>query len=265
MRYLICLSAITMLVLFCCSGDDPILAPKDDGIITIGVYVGDGALQDSFTAAQKMFQWIGYTVKFIDATIINLGKINMIDVFYFPAGIEDKYRNDISPEGRSNIKTMIYSGSNYIGSGAGAIYAGTRFIQAGAVYETNMLSLFSGDIIDKSLLDVTATEQFMCQINYVKSHPITEFSKTGDWMLYDNSPHFEPYDNMEYDVIGRYHLNGEIALLAFDYGKGRVFLTGTHPEYEEDSERDGVSYFDHFDDLGSEWDMMKLAVEWCIQ
>lgn len=32
-------------------------------------------------------------------------------------------------------------------------------------------------------------------------------------------------------------------MLALDYGLGRVFLIGTHPEIEEDSERDGVAFW----------------------
>lgn len=265
MRHLISSILIATIAVLSCSDDDSMLKPKDDGIITVGIYVGDGASQDSYIAAQKMFQWMNYKIKFIDATIINLGEIHTIDIFYFPGGIEDHYREDISSEGRFNIKTMVYAGSSYIGSGAGAIYAGTRYVQAGAIFETGMLALFAGDLVDRSLLDVSSTDYFMCLVDYEKPHPIIEFSRQNDWMLYYNSPHMEPYDELNYDVIGRYHLNHQIALIAFEFGKGRVFLTGPHPEFEEDDERDGVSYFDGFNDQGSEWDMMKQAVEWCIR
>ena len=51
--------------------------------------------------------------------------------------------------------------------------------------------------------------------------------------------------------------------------QGRVFLTGPHPEWEEDSDRDGVDYVqpsvaDRFDDQGSDWDLMRNAARWCL-
>jgi len=45
-------------------------------------------------------------------------------------------------------------------------------------------------------------------------------------------------------------------MLAFDYGLGRVFLIGTHPEIEEDSERD---------DQGSDWELIRKAVLWSLK
>jgi len=54
-------------------------------------------------------------------------------------------------------------------------------------------------------------------------------------------------------------------MLAFDYGLGRVFLIGTHPEIEEDSERDGVDFADELDDQGSDWDLMRKATLWCLK
>jgi len=256
---------LSFLIIFACADTDSSLKPKDDGIITVGIYVDDGAYQDSYVAAKKMFEWMEYETKLIDATIINLGEIETIDIFYFPAGILDKYIEDISNEGRLNLKTMIYAGSSFIGTGAGAIYACRRYIWGGGFIDSGLLSLVNGDGVDRSLSAVSSIEYFMSQVIYEKPHPITEFTKSYDWMLYYNSPHFEPYDNVTHDVVGRYNLNGEIALIALEYGEGRVFLTGPQPELEEDSERDDVDYYDDLNDQGSEWDMMKNAVNWCLQ
>ena len=46
---------------------------------------------------------------------------------------------------------------------------------------------------------------------------------------------------------------------------GRVFLIGTHPEIEEDSDRDGVSTADELDERGSDWDLMKNATLWYLR
>ncbi len=65
-------------------------------------------------------------------------------------------------------------------------------------------------------------------------------------------------------TIARYAVTQQPAMVACRYGEGRVFLTGVHAEWEEDDDRDGVSYFDKHDDQGSDWDFMKKAVRWCL-
>ena len=48
-------------------------------------------------------------------------------------------------------------------------------------------------------------------------------------------------------------------------GGCRLPLVGTHPEVEEDSERDGVAFGDELDDEGSDWELMEKAVLWCLR
>ena len=60
------------------------------------------------------------------------------------------------------------------------------------------------------------------------------------------------YDSVNYSVI-----------MAFGYGSGRVFIIGTHPEFEEDSDRDGFPPDSALDDMGSDWELMKNAAQWC--
>jgi hypothetical protein len=52
--------------------------------------------------------------------------------------------------------------------------------------------------------------------------------------------------------------------VAKEYDQGRVFQTGPQPEWEEDATRDGVAYFDHFEDQGSDWELMRNASRWCL-
>jgi glutamine amidotransferase-like uncharacterized protein len=51
-------------------------------------------------------------------------------------------------------------------------------------------------------------------------------------------------------------------MVAFEYGAGRVFLSGPHPEIEVDSDRDGSSKFDELSDEGSEWPLLLAATKW---
>ena len=52
-------------------------------------------------------------------------------------------------------------------------------------------------------------------------------------------------------------------MVAFEYGWGRVFLIGPHPEWEEDSDRDGFEPWPEHDDRGSDWPLMRNVTYWC--
>lgn len=50
----------------------------------------------------------------------------------------------------------------------------------------------------------------------------------------------------------------------FEYGAGRVFLSGPHPEIEENSFRAGTSFGEEFDDQDSDWPLMYEAIKWLV-
>jgi hypothetical protein len=51
-------------------------------------------------------------------------------------------------------------------------------------------------------------------------------------------------------------------MLAYEFGQGRVFLTGVHTEFEEGSDRDNVLWDNTMHDPESEWPLMRNAVRW---
>jgi hypothetical protein len=66
--------------------------------------------------------------------------------------------------------------------------------------------------------------------------------------------------------LATYAENDESAMIAFEYDDGRVFLSGPHPEWEEDSARDNSIGWDAvFDDFGSEWPMMLKVSLWLLE
>jgi hypothetical protein len=66
------------------------------------------------------------------------------------------------------------------------------------------------------------------------------------------------------DILATYAVNGKPAVVAYSAGKGRVFLSGVHPEFEEGSDRDGVTWDDDLFDPESEWPLMRKAVKWVL-
>ena len=62
--------------------------------------------------------------------------------------------------------------------------------------------------------------------------------------------------------MGTYDEIGKPAIVAFEYGMGRVFLSGPHPEYELDSFRDGSPPVHGLADEGSDWVLAVEALSW---
>jgi hypothetical protein len=83
-------------------------------------------------------------------------------------------------------------------------------------------------------------------------------------ILYYWGPALLPDDEATVDVLGRYASIDEPAILTLGFGQGRVFLIGTHPEIEEDDDRDGTDFADELNDEGTDWDLMRNAVDWCL-
>lgn len=237
---------------------------KDDGITTIGIYADSGAAWSCLTAAENMFLWMGYTVEFIYANTVNNEDIQHIDVFYFPGGNSEHYIVHITSQGRERIRQMISNGAGYIGTCAGAMFAAETQIWQGNTYITGQLGIFPGTA-QGPIPEIFAWPRFgMCQVNLNKPHPITDDQPDSVWIMLYHGPFMTPKPGAMIDTLGTYEVTGQPALVACEYGRGRVFLTGPHPEWEEDSDRDSVPYFKSYDDMGSDWPLMHNATRWCL-
>jgi glutamine amidotransferase-like uncharacterized protein len=220
-----------------------------DGIVTVGIYAGEGASGVCYSAAEKMFQWMGFETERLYGQTINSGDIEHIDIFYFPGGNAGLYDGFINDSGKQRIRDAITSGRGYIGTCGGAYYA------------ASYLEIFPGTLAGP----IPGMTIEMCQVYLTSSHIINHDQPASIWILYYNSPYFDPDSNAIVDTVGFYNISGYPALVACHYGEGRVFLTGPHPEWEENSDRDGVSLYDTFDDVESDWPMMFNAARWCLR
>jgi glutamine amidotransferase-like uncharacterized protein len=231
---------------------------------TVGLYTDRGTADACVTAAEKMFQWMGHAVERITADTINDDDLARFGLLYFPGGSSGPYQNDISSEGREKIRQFVGAGGCFIGTCAGALFAAERIVWEGEEDLQNILALFPGTVVGPIPEIYADPEYGMCQVDLVKPHPITDGEPDSLAILYYNGPFFEPNPGAGVDIVGAYQITGQPALVAFEYGRGRVFLTGPHPEWEEDDPRDAVSYFDRFEDRESDWDLMLAATRWCL-
>jgi glutamine amidotransferase-like uncharacterized protein len=233
---------------------------------TVALYSDHGVWDSSLIAATNMFEWMGYTVAVVDAEYINDVGLDNFRVLCVPGGDMYQYSQDISAVGKEHIRDFVKNGGGYIGICGGAYFASERVIWQGQEIPVEFLGLFSGTA--QGAIDEIAPypDYAMCQVNIVEhSHPITEELGDSVCILYYWGPMLLPDQDAGVDILGRYQAVDEPCMVAFEYGAGRVFLIGTHPEIEEDSDRDGAEEMDELVDPDSEWDMMKNATQWCLK
>lgn len=232
---------------------------------TIGLYSDRGATVTCVTAAERMFQSMGYSVAHLTAEIINNDDLSSVNLFYFPGGASGPYISDITVKGKRKIRRMISSGTGYIGTCAGAVFAVEKQVWDGTIYTEGQLGIFPGSSYGPIPEIFEYPEIGMCEVNLMKPHPITEAELDSIWILFHNGPYFQGNTNAKIEIIGTYTLNEKVALVGCEFGQGHVFLTGPHPEWEEESPGENLTYMEDDTLHNPGWQLMKNAIRWCLQ
>ena len=246
----------------------PLLFIYCQGVQTsdIALYSGQGTDEGCIQATENMFEWMGYTVRLVTSNDINNGGLDNFKILCVPGGDMYQYSQDISSKGKENIKDFIRDGGSYIGICGGSYFTGEKVIWQGNQLPMTPLGIFPGTT--RGPVDEIAPypQCVMCKVNIVDStHPITQSEQDSTWIIYCYGPMFTPDTGADISILGRYDIGNQPMMISFDYGDGRVFIIGTHPEFEEDSERDGFPASDVWDDRGSDWELMRRAVLWCLK
>ena len=176
---------------------------------------------------------------------------------------------ELGLEGKAKIHDFISAGGGYIGICLGAVYASDNSnfwnnqIQLGA--DELHLDLFPGVAVSgQEEIAPQGPMPLMTGVNISDdTHPIADSLPAKMRIVYyPGSPHLQPYDNANVTIIARYEMTENPAMVALNYGNGRVFLSGPHPEIEVDSDRDGSDAFQSLSDEGSEWPLLLEAMKW---
>lgn len=236
----------------------------------VGLYSGAGADSHLRAVAGRMFRWMGCQTVLISAADINQGTFRDIDIIYFAGGSTGPIRRDITEAGRENLRNHIRGGCGYIGTCGGALMACERNLWMGHEDDYGLFRIapVTGIGPVQELDGGESTRMMALDVNREwggKSWELYGIDPSlPAYVLSINSPWFDTGDSGGVVVVARYAGCGKPAYVACGYGAGRVFLTGPHPEIEEDDNRDGNSYFDYLEDSGSDWPLMQMAVEWCL-
>lgn len=199
--------------------------------IHVGLYSGRGAWEPGVQAIGNFLDHNEISWSSLDEDNLNtLDLENHFDVLWFPGGFSAEYRYYAGDHSR--VRDFVAGGGGFIGICAGAYYASNIMNWQGGTSDYP-LNLFAGrgvgPISGLGWGDPTSIE-------LESEHEFNEpFDPVLD-MYYMSGPYFVMDDSQHVDVLARYGINDEPAVITFAYGDGTVLLLGPHPELGYDHE-----------------------------
>jgi glutamine amidotransferase-like uncharacterized protein len=257
---LIMIFIIISINVFCISVDTKVNLVAD-----VLIYRGSGVLSNSVISFEKFLDWKGLTwTECDDIYVENNDLLQNFRVIYFPGGDFSRYVSEINNIGLQHIKDFIGAGGGYIGICGGSYFACDRVNWRGNIYDYS-LDLFNG--IGYGPIEEIAPyiHYVMTIINIESSNPINQYEPISEDVMYYGGAAFYLEGNQDINVIGTYdRYNNDMGIINFNYGSGRVVLIGPHPEFEEDSTRDGVDFGEELDDNGTDWNLLWTCMDWLM-
>ena len=237
---------ITATILFLPAQPSPL-----DGV-KVSIYTDRGVSAASRKAVEHMFLWMGADVSIIESEDISEGILNTTDILVMPGGCWCEQRIGIlTEEMKSIIRNYIVNGGAYFGIDGGASYA-----------TSYRLNIFHGRLV----ADALGATDFVTELEINCNLTSPDLSQEPDsyMVFYEASGYFEAEDMTGIYTIATYANTSLPCMIAFKYGNGTVFMSSPHPEYEEDSNRDGTDMYDLQVDPDSEWDLMLKICQWLL-
>jgi len=230
--------------------------PETLSLTRIGIYAGKGSWDINILAAERFFDHYGVQYALFDEQDAVDGSINKdFDLIWFPGGFAAEYKNLIP--NHDYISLFVEQGGIFVGSCAGAYYASAilRWLGTDHPYP---LELFKGKAVGPLAGEIGWGE--IATFSLEPGHPVnTEFDSVLD-MYYFDGPYFEAYDPSSIQILARYAINNEPAVIAGRYGTGKFLLFGPHPElggYTPDSPD-----FNLDGGEGAQWPWLYTALLW---
>jgi biotin--protein ligase len=173
-----------------------------------------------------------------------------------------KYAGSLSATGEQKIREFVHAGGGYLGICGGAYFAASRVEWFDFKLPMESLSLFPGSARGP-LMRVGLFAGISKIRRIMEEHPLSPAVPDSTRMVYWRGPALIPDKDANITVLAVYEKVNLPAVLAFEYGRGRVFLIGTHPEFAEGDEADGLT-FRSLDVHDANWKFMSAAAAWCL-
>lgn len=261
---------------------------------------GNGTWAEGVTAIKNMLTNLGYSYEEVNYAVFNnpaYDLSSLYQIIILPGGYAQPYNQWISATGKARIRDFVSKGGGFLGICAGSYFASDRVVWEGQTYDDTPegyyynafsnhhewfyaydLDLFSGTASGPldSIADFSAGRYGMVRLEFNSTSEVLASYKTPPFtenLLYFGGPYFSSAGWWgDTQILATYPNDpnlsgpaaGQAAMIAFEYGSGRVVLSGPHPEIEEDSDRDGVTLTDEatLDDQGSDWDLVAKLLAW---
>ncbi len=197
------------------------------GSVNIGLYSGRGSWDVNVEAFRRFFEMKGYKwEEFNQNDLVVEDYLSRFDLIWFPGGFSAEYKAYISTQGHANIRTYVENGGFIAGSCAGAYFLADTMVWYGndssypvKVFEGKAIGPLTGMVSWGEISQILINDNIFGQ----------EFSDTLPIYYYDG-PYFIPNDGVKIEVLARYEINNEAAVVSGNYGNGRYLLFGPHPE-----------------------------------
>lgn len=239
------------------------LPVKNARVADVLIYTGSGVWDAGVVAFEQFLAWKGLTFFAGDDTYIeNNDLIGDFDVIFIPGGDFTLYASQINSVGVQHIRDFVNAGGGYLGICGGGYFACEEVSWRGQPLDMP-LGLFNGSGYGP-INEIAPWLQYdMTTINLNTSHPLNHYESSTATIVYYGGAAFYPSGDQPLEIIGTYdEYNDDIAILDFYYGSGRILLYGPHPEIEEDSARDAVTFADELFDQGTDWNMLWTGMDW---
>lgn len=239
---------------------------QNDLIADILIYKGPGAWSTGISSFEKFVEYKDLTWFEGDHDYINNNDlVGNFNVIYIPGGSAGTIIDSFNIFGYQHIRDFVSSGGGYIGICGGGYVASDKIIWEGNSYNPP-LDLFPGTAFG-SIHEIIPYPQYkMTNISINLSNPINIYEPDSESILYYGGAAFYPDEGQEINIIGTYDsFNNDPAIINFNYGEGRVVLFGPHPEIEEDSDRDGETFFHFLEDDGTDWNLLWTSMDWLLK
>ena len=215
-------------------------------------------------ALENMFLWMNATADTLEAEDIRNGNLYNYDILGFPPGNLGSYTVGLRDEGCQKIRDYIRNGGSFIGISRGAHYA----CRVADWIEENEypLQLFNGTGLGPIDGELDQSMNVIDINNDCEEIDLSGLPDTLTMMQWEGIQFIPDEDhNSELINVSYWGDTDRRAQIAYKYGNGCVFLSGCHPELEEDSDRDGSDYFDHHEDPETDWPLMLPVSKWLVQ
>ena len=223
--------------------------------IKVCVYLDYGVFDVCKTNTVYMLNEMKCHYSVINRDSILNGTLSHYGLLLMPGGDMWQYRSYLATAGMAKIKEYVAQGGGYIGICGGSYFAAYQIVWRGwanqprdstSIYGLNLFAAIADGPIEDFAPSYVSSK---CQIRIIQpENPLAAGLPDVIAPYYDHGPKFLFDDGINISTFGRTVIGDKKILLSLQYGLGKVFLTGAHPES---------------DDSRVTWAMVKNAMKWC--